>query len=379
MTLPTTKIVLAGGGTGGHLYPAIAIADRLRELLTGVAKTEIIMVGTKRGIEYRLRDQLGYPLHLINMRGIVRALSLKNLTLPFVVLGALAKARALLRSFQPDIVIGTGGYVAWPILRMAIARGIPCVMQEQNSYPGIVTRQLAPRSQMTYLGFSRAADYLRSGTPTMVTGNPVRKEISTGNRAAALREFKLEAGKKTILVMGGSQGARAINQAVLKSILSHGLDNDIQLLWQTGKGDYKDVTSQLGNRASGCTLFPFAENMSTVYAAADLAIARSGALTLAELQVCGIPSLLIPFPYAAEDHQRRNAEVLVDAGQARMIIESDLDNHDLLREATDLINSREYGAMRHSLSADVEKTKPSVDIIAEHIIGLIQAKQEGTA
>jgi len=281
MTLPTARIVLAGGGTGGHLYPAIAIADRLRELLSGVINTEIIMVGTKRGIEYRLHEQLGYPLHLINMRGIVRTLSLKNLMLPFVVIGALARARALLRSFQPDIVIGTGGYVAWPVLRMAIARGITCVMQEQNSYPGIVTRQLAPRSRMTYLGFSRAADYLRSGTPTMITGNPVRREISSGKREAALREFNLEDGKKTILVMGGSQGARAINQAVLRSLDANGLDENIQLLWQTGKRDYKDVTSQLGNRASGCTLFPFAENMSLVYAAADLAIARSGALTLA--------------------------------------------------------------------------------------------------
>jgi UDP-N-acetylglucosamine--N-acetylmuramyl-(pentapeptide) pyrophosphoryl-undecaprenol N-acetylglucosamine transferase len=378
MTLPTTKIILAGGGTGGHLYPAIAIANRLRELLSGVTDTEIIMVGTKRGIEYRLRDQLGYPLHLINMRGIVRAFSLKNLTLPFVVVGALAKARALLRSFQPDIVIGTGGYVAWPILRMAIARGIPCVMQEQNSYPGIVTRQLAPRAQMTYLGFGRAADYLRSGTKTMVTGNPVRREISQAKREAGLREFNLDESRRTILVMGGSQGARAINQAVLKSLKANGLDDDIQLLWQTGKREYKDVTSQLGNRASGCTLFPFAKDMSLVYAAADLAIARSGALTLAELQVCRIPSMLIPFPFAAEDHQRKNAEVLVDKGQARMIIESELAEHDLLAEATTLINSTQYEEMRRNLSETGDDTKASVDVIAEHIISLIQAKHEGT-
>jgi len=370
MMLPATRIIFAGGGTGGHLYPALAIADRIREMLAGVAEVEIVFVGTRRGIEYRLREQLGYPLHLINIRGIVRSLSLTNLLLPFVVVGALAKASLLLRRFRPQIVVGTGGYVAWPVLRAAVARGIPAVLQEQNSYPGIVTRQMAPRARMVYLGFERARDFLHPGTKTMVTGNPVRRGLSGGDRAEALKHYGLDPSRKTILVLGGSQGARAINAGVLRSMAAESLNEDIQLLWQTGKRDYKDVTSQLGNRASGCALFPFAEDMRTVYAAADLVVARAGALTLAELEACGIPSILVPYPHAAEDHQRKNAEVLVAQGKAVMIVEKDLDGCDLLREAIELLRSERYGTMRTALTRNADE-KSAVDKIAEHIISLM--------
>ncbi|MCK4372213.1 MAG: glycosyltransferase, partial [candidate division Zixibacteria bacterium] len=164
------KILFAGGGTGGHLYPAVAIADRLSQLLEGRGEVDIRFVGTKRGLEYRIRDTLGYPLHLINMRGLVRSFTPRNLLLPFVVAGALFKAWLLLGRFAPDIVVGTGGYVSWPVLRIARTRKIPTVLQEQNSYPGIATRQSARHARRIYLGFKRAADYLDSSAELLVTG-----------------------------------------------------------------------------------------------------------------------------------------------------------------------------------------------------------------
>jgi len=370
MTLPAARIIFAGGGTGGHLYPAIAIANRIREMLHGVAEVEIAFVGTKRGIEYRLRETLGYPLYLINMRGIARSLSLKNLLVPFVIVGALVKARLLLRRFDPQIVVGTGGYVAWPVLRAAAAAGITTVLQEQNSYPGIVTRQAASRASMVYLGFEKARDYLHPRVKTMVTGNPVRTDLRGADRAEALRQFGLDPELKTILVLGGSQGARSINSAVLRSVEAGILHKDIQLVWQTGKRDYKDVTSQVGNKASGCALFPYAEDMRTVYAAADLAVARAGALTLAELEACGIPSILIPYPHAAGDHQRKNAAVTVEQGRAVMFDEQDLVGRDLLGEAIALLHSKKYAAMRAALASG-ETGQPAVDKIAEHIISLM--------
>ncbi|MDH3889705.1 MAG: undecaprenyldiphospho-muramoylpentapeptide beta-N-acetylglucosaminyltransferase [candidate division Zixibacteria bacterium] len=366
------RILFAGGGTGGHLYPAIAIADRVKEMLSGHTDVEIRFVGTKHGLEYRLRDSLGYPLELINMRGLVRSLTPRNLLLPFVIALALFKASALLRRFAPDVVVGTGGYVSWPVLRVAGARGIPTVLQEQNSYPGIATRHSANRAQRIYLGFSGAADYLKTTGEIMVTGNPVRSSVMGGNRAAALNEFGLDPDKRTILVLGGSQGARAVNQAVLRSLENNSLKNKYQLLWQTGKRDYKDVTVDAGDKAQGCSLFPFAQSMDLVYAAADVAVARAGALSLAELTACGIPAILVPFPHAAEDHQRKNALEFVQRGLAVMVDQNDLDECDLIGRAVDLFESGQHATMKAAVVAQTRDSKPAVDVIAKDIIELIE-------
>ncbi|MEA3296679.1 MAG: undecaprenyldiphospho-muramoylpentapeptide beta-N-acetylglucosaminyltransferase [candidate division Zixibacteria bacterium] len=371
------RIIFAGGGTGGHLYPALAIADRIRELLQGKHKVEIIFVGTKHGLEYRMRDSLGYPLHLINIRGLARSFSLRNLLLPFVVVGALIKAALLLRSFAPAIVIGTGGYVSWPVLKVAAWKNIPTVIQEQNSYPGITTRQTARKARKVYLGFEGARAYLRTNERIVVTGNPVRRSIVNGNRAEALAAFKLDPDRKTILVLGGSQGAHAVNTAILKSLESKSLPENYQLLWQTGKRDYKDVTAQVGDKARCCSLFPFVERMELVYAIADLAIARAGALTLAELAACGVPAILIPYPFAAGDHQRKNAQETVAREMAALIDENDLDQVDILSEAIAILESDRFTIMRRALTAVAEKGKPAVDVIAEDIINLIEDSRKG--
>ncbi len=304
--LRSARVIFAGGGTGGHLYPAIAIADRLRDLLSARGGADILFVGTRHGLEYRQRETLGYPLHLINMRGLARSLSIRNLLVPLIALTALYRASRLLRKFRPDLVVGTGGYVAWPVLNRAAAQGIPTVLQEQNSFPGIVTRRASRAAQRIYLGFDGAREHLPSEANIVVTGNPVRGTIGTANRSEAIREFGLDPEKKTILILGGSQGARAINQAVLRSLIHSGLDAGYQLLWQTGKREYKDVSAAAGDKVTGRSLFPFAQRMDLVYAAADVAVARAGALTLAELIACNLPAILIPYPFAAGDHQRHN-------------------------------------------------------------------------
>ncbi len=376
MTAPllrTARIIFAGGGTGGHLYPAIAIADRMTALLGERMSVEILFVGTKRGLEYRIKDSMRYPLHLINVRGIARRLSLQNLLVPFNVIGSLWKARALLRQFSPHLVVGTGGYVSWPVMRAASGRGIPTALQEQNSFPGITTRQLAPRANRIYLGFSKAQEYFRTSGRVLVTGNPVRPNIAGGNRRDALNLFKLDPDKKTILILGGSQGARAINQAVLHG-LRHGLlPEGCQLLWQTGKRDYTEVTAQAGDKASGHSLFPFENRMDLVYAAADLAIARAGAITLAELEACAVPSVLIPYPFAAGDHQRKNAEETVRQGFAMLVDESDPAIPEILRLAASELSSGRAEQKRQAIVTATKGKRPAVDVIAEDLIELLNA------
>jgi len=371
------KILFAGGGTGGHLYPAVAIADRISQLMIGRGDVDIRFVGTRHGLEYRIRDTLGYPLDLINMRGLVRSFTPRNLLLPFVIVGALIKASLLLGRFSPDVVVGTGGYVSWPVLRMAHARRIPTVLQEQNSYPGIATRHAARQAGRIYLGFERAADYLKTSAEIIVTGNPVRASILGGSRNEAMKTFGLDPNKQTILVLGGSQGARAINNAVLKSLQNKTLTDKYQLLWQTGKGDYKDVTARAGDKASGCSLFPFADRMDLVYAATDVAVARAGALTLAELAAAGIPSILVPYPHAAEDHQRKNAQEFAQRGLAVVVDQNDLDKTDLIGAAVDLLASDRFGAMKASVVAATRDKEPAVDVIAEDIINLIDDARKG--
>jgi UDP-N-acetylglucosamine--N-acetylmuramyl-(pentapeptide) pyrophosphoryl-undecaprenol N-acetylglucosamine transferase len=212
----------------------------------------------------------------------------------------------------------------------------------------------------------------------IVTGNPVRDSLTHGDRQRAITEFGLDPHKKTILILGGSQGASAINQAVLNSLANGSLPSSLQLLWQTGKRDYTEVAAVAGDKVSNRALFPFSEKMPLVYAAADFAIARAGALTLAELSACGLPSLLIPYPIAAGDHQRKNAEECVANGTALMVTEDALDSHDLLKEAAKVIHSEKFMGMRVNIRTANAGKRPALDLIAEDIITLLK-EQKGRA
>jgi UDP-N-acetylglucosamine--N-acetylmuramyl-(pentapeptide) pyrophosphoryl-undecaprenol N-acetylglucosamine transferase len=368
----SVRLVFAGGGTGGHLYPAIAIADCLAELLREKYQVDIHFVGTKRGIEYRVKDQIGYPLHLIQMQGIVRALTLRNLLVPFVVALGLSQSLRLMAQLSPHLVIGTGGYVSWPVLKAASLKGIPTVIQEQNSFPGIATRRLAGKAKAVYLGFDDARAHLTSLANCLLTGNPVRTSLRGADRADALRVFKLDPAKTTILVFGGSQGAHAINEAVLSGLLGKKMPANYQLLWLTGKRDYMEVNARAGDMAASHALFPFEHRMNLVYAAADLAIARAGALTLAELEMCTVPAVLVPFPHAAGDHQRKNAKSYAALGFAEVIDETALPQNDLLSHAVDLCQSGRADAMRAAIKARHTGQPSAVDIIARDILSRLE-------
>lgn len=361
------RILMAGGGTGGHLFPAIAIAQEIEKLCPG---SSIEMVGTRQGIEYRLRDTLGYPLSLIAVRGLPRKLSLGLLTFPIRFLWSLWQVLGIFRRFKPDLVVGTGGYVAGPVVLGASIKNIPRALQEQNSYPGLMTRKLAGRADVVFVAYRKAKDYLPSGVKTIELGNPIRTDITSGDRAAALAELGLKPDRKTILVLGGSQGAHRLNEAVLRGI-SH-LDDRIQLLWQCGKRDYKDVAARLDKKDFVISLFPFLNNMAAVYAAADLAIARAGALTIAELTACGIPAILVPYPHATADHQRFNAEEIVAAGAAEMVLDSDLDTVDVMSRAKELITSDKLETMK--LAAARIGQPNAAAKIAEHLLNMLDAK-----
>ena len=269
------------------------------------------------------------------------------------------------------MVVGTGGYVSWPVLKIAALLGILTVLQEQNSFPGVATRSAAAKARLIFLGFEEAKKYLNSAAPMIVTGNPVRSEIAKGSRQRAHEHFKLNPDKKTILILGGSQGARAINEAVYKSLEKNNWAGDVQLLWQTGKRDYTEVNLKATKLKWDGALFPFASNMADVYAASDIVIARAGALTLAELIECNLPSILIPFPYAAGDHQKKNAMSLSSRNRAVLLDESRLADVDILSKAAELLNSEKYAEMKGALAEMTKDREPAVEVIADDIVSLI--------
>lgn len=316
------KILFAGGGTGGHLFPAIALAQAAEKAFPGV---QVVFVGAPQGLEAKKIPELGWRLHLVPIRGLSRTRPFSNLVFPFSVVRSLVQANRVLSLEQPDLVVGSGGYVAWPVLRAAVAKSIPTLIQEQNSYPGIVTRRLASKVNAVCLAYAEAAAYLKRQDNITVTGNPVRPDIASGKREEAVKVFGLDPAKKTVLVIGGSQGAASINRALLGSFDQFEAESPVQLIWQTGRGMFEEVSRTVAGRKVIAGIFPFIDQMPLAYAAADLVVCRSGALTLAELAVCGKPAILIPYPHAAADHQRHNAQVVQKEGAAEMILDFELE------------------------------------------------------
>lgn len=363
------KAIFAGGGTGGHLYPALAIADRLKALVGFDCEADFRFVGTKRGIEYRMKERLGYPLSLITVRGLSRSGIVRNLLFPFLLAGATIKSIFIILRFSPDVIVGTGGYVMGPVLLAAVLMNRRCVIQEQNSYPGVTTRQLAHRVDKVFLGFGEAVKYFKKGCDVVETGNPVKSIIGTVSKEEARKYFGFDNDDKIILVLGGSQGASSINNNILMHLET--LSDSYRLIWQTGERDYKEVAAKAGGRVSGRALFAFTDHIELAYAAADIAIARAGALTLAELEAAGLPSVLIPYPFAAEDHQRKNAEVYAAAGASFIIYDKELGEMNLLKGTITLLEDGSYEKMKAALETfRLKRKKPAVDIIAEEILAL---------
>ncbi|MBD3402335.1 hypothetical protein GF420_05525, partial [candidate division GN15 bacterium] len=243
--------------------------------------------------------------------------------------------------------------------------------QEQNSFPGITTRKLAPHATHVFLGFGGAGSLISTKGQVTVSGNPVRQSLLGGDRNEAMRHFGLDPSKRTILIIGGSQGSRPINRAITRGLLDESLPESCQLLWQTGRLDHDQIVSELGDRAKGHTLFAFSNEMRLVYAAADIAIARAGALTIAELEACGVPAILVPYPFAAGDHQRKNADEYAGRGVAVVVDQKELDREDVLRRAADALQDGTADRMRAALTQQ-QRSEPAVDVIANGIIDLIQ-------
>ena len=318
---PSVNILISGGGTGGHIYPAIAIANELKKRNS---EANFLFVGAQGRMEMEKVPQAGYPIQGLWITGIQRKLTLKNLMFPFKLMSSLFKANKIIKSFKPNVVIGTGGFASGPTLYMATKKGIPTLVQEQNSYPGITNKLLGKKAGTICVAY----DGLERFFPLdkiVKTGNPVRQDLLeiTHKRIEAQKIYKLSSTQKTLLVLGGSLGARAINQ-LLEREINWLVEKNVQVIWQTGKF-YFDEYRQF-EKLKGVQTFEFISTMDLAYAAADIIISRAGASSISELCIVGKPVIFIPSPNVAEDHQTKNAMAVKTKNAAILIKENELSN-----------------------------------------------------
>jgi len=315
------KFIISGGGTGGHIYPAIAIAN---ELKSRFPKAEFLFVGAQDKMEMQKVPQAGYEIKGLWIAGLQRKLTMQNLLFPVKLISSLWKSRAIIKSFKPDVVIGTGGFASGPLLQMANSLNIPTLIQEQNSYPGITNKLLSKKANKICVAYENL-DRFFPNDKMILTGNPVRQDLISidSKRAEAIKYFNLDPAKKTLLILGGSLGARRVNQLIEKE-LDFFASQNVQIIWQCGKfylDEYKKFDS------NNVQVLAFIDRMDLFYAAADFVISRAGASSVSELSIVGKPVLFIPSPNVAEDHQTKNAKSIVDKKGALMIKESELDEN----------------------------------------------------
>ncbi len=340
------KIIISGGGTGGHIYPAIAIADSMKARFPDA---EFLFVGARDRMEMQKVPQAGYDIEGLWISGIRRELTLSNLMFPLKLLSSLAAAGKIIRRFKPDAVIGTGGFASGPLLEAASWRHIPILIQEQNSYAGITNKLLSKKAQKICVAYDGMQQFF-AGEKIVKTGNPVRKDLLDidQKREIAFAEFKLLPDKPVLLVLGGSLGAREINKHIannLKFISSMG----VQVIWQTGKlyyGQYRDMDA-----LEGLEVMEYIDRMDLAYAAADIIISRAGAGSVSELCIVGKPVIFIPSPNVAEDHQTKNAQAITSHDAALMIPEKALQNQ-FEEVFEDLVKNAEK---RKELSENIKK------------------------
>ena len=313
------RIIISGGGTGGHIYPAVAIANELR---VQSPEVEILFVGAEGKMEMEKVPREGFEIIGLPIAGINRSNLLANINFPFKVINSLRIARKVIKDFAPDAVVGVGGYASGPTLIAAGWMGIPTLIQEQNSYAGVTNKLLAKRAKKICVAYLNMEKFFPL-EKILVTGNPVRKDISESkiSKSAASEKFGLLPDKTTVLIIGGSQGARSINEAILANIHAI-IAADIQLVWQTGKGFLEKAKNAVADiPANRLHVAEFIYDMPAAYAAADVVASRAGALSVSELSLVGKPTILVPFPHAAEDHQTQNAMSLVNAEAARLVLD----------------------------------------------------------
>ncbi|MFM8433524.1 MAG: undecaprenyldiphospho-muramoylpentapeptide beta-N-acetylglucosaminyltransferase [Bacteroidota bacterium] len=320
---PKIKVVISGGGTGGHIFPAVSIAQTLMSMNPD---NEMLFVGAKGRMEMEKVPASGFRIIGLDIAGLQRRLSLSNLLLPFKIFKSIIAARKIIKEFKPDVAVGVGGYASGPTLFAASGVKVPCLIQEQNSFAGITNRLLAGRVKEICVAYEGMDRYFPKEKLKM-TGNPVRKDLLdlSGKREQGLALFGLSPYRPVILVIGGSLGARTINRAIAEGIDSFSKE-DVQVLWQTGRAGHAEATSK-AQRYENMKVHEFISRIDLAYSVADIVISRAGASSVSELAIVGKPSILVPSPNVAEDHQTKNAKALVDKKAACMIDDSEASGH----------------------------------------------------
>lgn len=363
------RLIISGGGTGGHIFPAIAIANEFRERHPDA---EILFVGAAGRMEMTRVPEAGYKIIGLWISGLQRSLKFSNLMFPVKLIASYFKARTIVKDFAPHAVIGTGGYASGPMMMAATSKRIPALIQEQNSFAGLVNKQVADKVSKVCVAYDGMEKFFPK-EKIVLTGNPVRKDILVidGKRNKALTQFGLETGRKTLLIIGGSLGAKTINESILDGIQKL-IDAQVQVIWQTGKGYYKDYQAQLTRYdLKKIKVFDFLKEMDLAYAAADVVISRSGAIAVSELCIARKPCILVPSPNVAEDHQTKNAMALVNKQAAQLVADKDA-HTTLVDEALKLLFDEQRAS---ALSLNISKlarpnaTNEIVDEI-EKLIGV---------
>ncbi|MDB5007757.1 MAG: murG [Mucilaginibacter sp.] len=362
--MKSKKIIISGGGTGGHIFPAIAIANALKKIDPDI---QILFVGANGRMEMEKVPAAGYKIIGLDIQGIQRKSILKNVMFPVKLLLSVRKAFQIIKDFKPDAAVGVGGYASGPLLYAASAKGIPYLIQEQNSYAGITNKWLGKKAKKICVAFDGMEQFFPSDR-IIKTGNPIRKESVDieGKQRQALELYKLSAFKKTILVTGGSLGARTLNNSIMAG-LEKLIAADVQIIWQTGKFYYKGIIEKLGeNYHENIRIVEFLNRMDLAYAAADIIISRAGAGTIAELCVIKKPVILVPSPNVAEDHQTKNALALVQENAAIFVADRDAEKK-LIDKALELLNDKN---LQKKLSDNIAKLAlPDADeVIAKEVI-----------
>jgi len=325
------RFLFAGGGTGGHLFPAVAVAEQIKEMKP---EADILFIGTKNKIEGMVVPKLGFKFKSIWIKGITRKINFENLLFPLKLMVSIFQSMIVNMSFKPKVAIGSGGYVAGPAIWAASVMGAKIILLEQNSYPGLTTRLLERYADEVHLSFQESKKYLRKESVHHLTGNPVRKNLGLMPKSEALKMFGLSDEKKTLLVLGGSLGAKTINEAVAVNVNMFE-EKNIQLIWQTGKNNFEQYDEM---NSKDVKVYDFMEDMNAAYSVCDLLVARAGATTIAELLNLGLPAILVPSPNVAENHQYYNAKSLVDNEAAIMIDDNNLKS-ELTSKVIDIIKS----------------------------------------
>jgi len=364
------KILMSGGGTGGHIFPAVAIAQEIQKRYPDA---EFLFIGANGKMEMEKVPQAGFKIEGLNIAGFDRGNLLKNIGLPFKIISSLIRAKKIIKDFKPDFAVGTGGFASGPALYIAAKMGIPTFIQEQNSLPGKTNVFNAKKAKAVFTAYPDMENYF-AGTKTFFLGNPIRQNIITDliDKDSAKEKLGLDKNKLAILSVGGSLGSRTLNNG-WKDNFDKLIEKGYQLIWQTGKTDYQQIISDVtlsGVEASGIQIREFISYMALAYSAADVIVSRAGAIAISELAVARKPVLLVPFPFAAEDHQTKNALTLVDKNAARMVKDSEMKD----KFWNTLSEICENEGLRKEMSANIEFfAKPkAAEMIVDEIFKVIK-------